>query len=156
MLMYLVRHARAVDEEPGLVDEHRYLSSEGRRVARAVGRMLRERGVEVDAIGASPLVRAMQTAELFAEALDHLGEVVTVPALAPGFPVRLAAEMARGLGERVLLVGHEPSISGLGAHLCNRPSFPQFRTSQVALVERGEPRWLLNPDSMSVEPLLLA
>lgn len=152
----LMRHSLAVDASRELDDEQRFLSQAGRARASKIGRLLFERGVECDAIVTSPLVRAVQTAELVHGALGFNGSVEVLPSLAPGYPPRIAAETLAALGVSVLVVGHEPGISSLGALLCNRPSFPPFRPGQVCLVNRGAPEWLLSPETDSFEPLLLA
>lgn len=156
MRVFLVRHARAVDERPGLIDEHRYLSEKGRATARAVGKRLAAERVAIDAVLTSPLVRAVQTAELLTEALGWSGAVTTLPALAPGYPPRLVGERLTSYGASVMLVGHEPSISGLGAFLLGRPSFPPFKTSQVAVIEDGQPKWTLDPEICEITQLIVA
>ncbi|MEM9493488.1 MAG: phosphoglycerate mutase family protein, partial [Myxococcota bacterium] len=67
MKLYLIRHSNAVDAGDGISDGHRFLSAEGRTRCREVGRVLREAGVTLDAVVTSPLVRAVQTAELLAD-----------------------------------------------------------------------------------------
>lgn len=155
MNVYLVRHARAVSEGPKLADEQRFLDAEGRRTARAVGDKLRAEGVSFDAVLTSPLVRAVQTAELLATATGYDGVVESFFALAPGLPPRVVAEELAAHGESVCVVGHEPTISALGAFLTSSPSFPPFRPGQVALIERGVPKWMLRPDLIEFEPLRL-
>ena len=77
---------------PELSDEHRYPTKKGRKVVREVGRVLRDLGVEFDAILTSPLVRATQTAELIAERTDYVDVIIeALPALAPGIPPRIVA-----------------------------------------------------------------
>jgi phosphohistidine phosphatase len=154
--VYIIRHGHAVDEGPGLSDEARYLSKKGRKIVREVGHHLRDAGIELDAILTSPLVRAVQTAELLAERMDYLGIVEALPALAPGVPPRVAAAELASRGSRVAVVGHEPGLSFLGAYLCGRPSFPPLRKAQVSLVEDGQGRWFLNPDTMERDRLLMA
>lgn len=156
MRVFLCRHAHAVDEGPRLTDEARWLTPKGRQVARAVGRRLREQGVELDAVVTSPLVRAVQTAELVADGADFVGQIEAILPLAPGVPARLAAEELPSRGGAVLVVGHEPGISSLGAWLTNRPAFPPFRKGQVTLIEDGRPGWWLDPETMRIEPLLVA
>lgn len=154
MEVLLVRHSLAID--PEYEEEHRSLSRAGRERARRVAHLLAEREVSCDAVLTSPLVRAVQTAELLAYGMSYLGEIQVLPSLAPGYPPRIAAEQLSAYGTRVMVVGHEPSISALGALLSSRPSFPPFRPGQVCSLSRGEPAWLLNPESLSFEPLLLA
>lgn len=156
MKVLLIRHAHAVPEGPALVDDHRHLSESGRAVARAVGGALRAHGVELDGLFTSPLVRAVQTAELVAHALGFALEVRTLAGLSPGFPPQVVAQRLSALGSSIALVGHEPGISALGAVLVGRPSFPSFRPGQVSLIEQGEPRWTLNPQTLSIEQLILA
>ncbi len=151
-----MRHSLAVHADHSLTDEQRYLSEAGRARATQMGKMLRERGVECDAIVTSPLVRAVQTVELVQAALGAEVWVQVLPSLAPGHPPRLPAQELAALGVNVLVVGHEPGISGLGAFLTSRPSFPPFRPGQICALERGRPDWLLNPETESFEPLLLA
>jgi phosphohistidine phosphatase len=154
--VYIIRHGHAVDEGPGLGDEQRYLSKKGRKAVREIGRALRDEKVELDAILTSPLVRAVQTAELLAERLDFLGVIEVLPQLCPGVPPRLVAAELPSRGVRVAVVGHEPGLSMLGAFLCGRPAFPPLRKGQVSLVEDGHPRWFLNPDTLERDRLLIA
>jgi phosphohistidine phosphatase len=74
-------------------------------------------GVAFEAILHSPKVRARQTAELAAEGLPGSASApltVHLP-LAGDFGVAQALDAIAGLGAdaRVLLVGHEPDLSGL-------------------------------------------
>ncbi len=151
-----MRHSLAVEAGRELLDEQRFLSRAGRARATQMGRLLHERGFECDAIVTSPLVRAVQTAELVQAALGFGGSVDVLPSLAPGYPPRISAEALAALGVSVLVVGHEPGISSLGALLASRPSFPPFRPGQSCLLNRGVPEWLLSPETESFEPLLLA
>ena len=156
MKVYLIRHAHAVDEGARLDDAHRYLTARGRKVAREAGARLLAHGATFDAVLTSPLVRAVQTAELLAERLGYLGEIVALPALAGGVPPRVAAEGLAARGVAVAVVGHEPGISALGALLLGRPSFPPFKKGQVSLIEDGRAVWYLDPDTMVIDRLLLA
>jgi phosphohistidine phosphatase len=154
--VYIIRHGHAIDSGPGFADEHRFLTKKGRKTVREVGRFLHEAGVELDAILTSPLVRAVQTAELLAERLDYLGVIEALPALAPGIPPRVVAADLASRGARIAVIGHEPGLSFLGAYLCGRPSFPPLRKAQVSVVEDGHPSWLLNPDTLQRDRLIIS
>jgi phosphohistidine phosphatase len=153
--LYLVRHAHAVPEGANMPDEQRHLSIEGREVARSVANKLRASGVRLHACLTSPLVRAVQTAELLAQGLGFMHEVETLSALAPGFPPRTVMERMEALadslgkGAAVALVSHEPGITALGAHLIGGRAFPQFRPAQVTLVEDQRAIWTFAPDSLT-------
>jgi phosphohistidine phosphatase len=151
--VYLIRHSYAVDEDVGIIDAHRHLSARGRQVARAVGAALAAEQVALDAILTSPLVRATQTAELIADAVDYLGVIEAFAGLAPGSHPRRAAEALVARGGAVAAIGHEPTISALGAFLIGREGFAPLRPCQVALVEDARPVWTLHPDVLRIEPL---
>lgn len=153
--LYLVRHADAVSEDVAGSDDVRWLSAKGREAARGLARLLREQNVELDAVVSSPLPRALQTAELVASGLDFLGVIEAMPALAPGCHPRRAAEELGARGRAVMVVGHEPTISSLGAYLLGRPAFPPFRTAQCAAIESGVPTFTSRADIMQTHALFV-
>jgi phosphohistidine phosphatase len=134
--VFLVRHAHAVDEAPGLPDAARHLTPTGRDAARALGVLLRANGCRPDAVWSSPLVRAVQTAELLLAGLQEERAVEAVPDLASG-NVRALAERVRAWtgGASIALVGHEPSVSGLGALLTARGDFPALHKAEAARLD---------------------
>lgn len=145
----LMRHADSVEESLSIRESHRYLTVEGRRDAVAVGARLRDQSVAIDAVVASPLMRAVQTAELVAAGLGFAGLIEAMPALAPGGDAHAVAdELARRAGG-VLAVGHEPGLSAIGALLCRRGAFPPLHKAQVFLVQDGHPVWSLGPADRS-------
>ena len=151
MRIYLVRHGDAVPEDEAGSDRDRWLSPRGREAARILGRLLRETRVEPDAIVCSPLPRAVQTAELIAQSLDYIAHIPSWRALEPSAQPRIAAQMIPTAGSSVIVVGHEPSISALGAYLLGRPSFPPFRTAQCCAIEDGKPTFSARSDLDQVQ-----
>jgi phosphohistidine phosphatase len=149
--LYLVRHGDAVPEEDAGSDRDRWLSARGREAVRVIGRLLREQGVAPDALLCSPLPRAVQTAELLAQALDFLSPIASRRCLEPSAQPRVAANEISVAGLAVVVVGHEPSISALGAFLLGRPSFPPFRTAQCCAIEEGKPTWMARADIAQVQ-----
>jgi phosphohistidine phosphatase len=113
MILYLLRHAKAIPRQGGIPEEQRYLTAEGReRFTRMAAGML-EQGMKPDLILTSPLLRAVQTAEILACVLAFSGELLVEPLLAPGIGRRQLARLLKahsGAGEMVL-VGHEPDLS---------------------------------------------
>jgi phosphohistidine phosphatase len=138
MHLLIVRHAIAVPHgTPGISDEDRPLTGEGRkrfrRVARGLARVVRR----PDALLTSPLLRARQTAELLAAAWKGV-EPQPEEALASGDFASLEAALARyDGGQLVAIVGHEPHLSGLLAHLMDArsPERFAFRKGGSAMVE---------------------
>jgi phosphohistidine phosphatase len=155
MRVILVRHAEAVPEEDAGSDRDRWLSMRGREMARGLARLLREQDVVPDTIAASPLPRAIQTAELIAAGLDYLAAIEAWRFLEPGAQPRVAATEIAGRGGVVMVVGHEPSISMLGAYLAGRPAFPSFRTAQACVLDGTRPVFTARADVMAVSTLFL-
>ena len=117
MDVYLVRHAIAEprDAVRWVDDSLRPLSPEGVELFRVAARGLRRLGVEVEAVLASPYVRAWHTAEILGdEAGWPLPEAS--PALEPSSPAAACAELLATRRESSLaLVGHQPQLSSLAA-----------------------------------------
>lgn len=141
--IFLIRHAAAVDERRELRDPHRHLTPHGREQARRLGDRLRWHDCAPTTIWTSPLVRAVQTAELIAGAMESSVCVECLPALAPDGSPREAAALVRavGLGAAVMLVGHEPSLSAIGAILAGVPDFEGLAKAEAARIVDGALRW---------------
>src|SRR5687767_4111114 len=87
MDIILFRHGHAIDEtgSPSLGDAGRWLSGKGRERTRAMGKKLFARSKRRPAeIWTSPLVRAVQTAEILAWGADLTEEVYVHEELSPG------------------------------------------------------------------------
>jgi phosphohistidine phosphatase len=138
-VLWLLRHGDAADGSP---DAERPLTKKGERQSRAVGLALKELGVELSACLASPKVRAAETARL---ACDPLGvEPKLEPKLAGG-PFDAEA-LAAGLGEHVLLVGHDPDFS-MAVHALTGAQV-RLKKGGLAGVEKGELMVLLRPSEL--------
>ncbi len=114
--LWLLRHAEA-EPHGARSDAERRLTVRGEGQARAAGIALARLGIDFDTALFSPKVRARQTAELAAE---HWSEqqrdlLAVHPPLAAGFEARQALAELSGLPAdgRLLLVGHEPDLSGV-------------------------------------------
>ena len=138
-MLWLLRHGDAADGSP---DAERPLTAKGEAQARAVGRALKAIGVELDACLTSPKVRAAETAHLACEPLgvDPRQE----PKLAGG-PFDAEA-LAAGLGDNVLLVGHDPDFS-MAVHALTGAQV-RMKKGGLAGVEKGELKVLLRPSEL--------
>lgn len=146
MIVVVVRHGHAVDEARGLGDEGRYLSGKGRRQTRAIAKWLtKKKRAKLSALWTSPLVRAVQTAEIVAGAFGLEERVTAIPELMPG---RDPGDLLKRLGEVsaredavVGLVGHEPQLGHLASKLLGK-GFAGFAKSGALAVrwdgEKGE------------------
>jgi phosphohistidine phosphatase len=104
IVIWLLRHGDAADGSP---DAERPLTDKGRKQARAAGEALAALGVELDACLTSPKVRAADSASIACESLGV--EPQLEPKLAGG-PFDAEA-LTAGLGDDILLVGHDPDFS---------------------------------------------
>jgi phosphohistidine phosphatase len=139
-VLWLLRHAQAAD---GLPDDERPLTERGVRQARAAGQALRRMDVHIDACLCSPKLRAVQTAQLTCE---PLGVEVTVEPALTGEPFDVR-EISAGLGENVLLVGHDPSFSMTLHDLTGAQA--RMHKGGLAGVEKGELIVLLRPAELA-------
>jgi len=118
MELYLLRHAIAVPREtPGYDDDSkRPLTPEGKRKMRRIAGAMQALDVQFDLILSSPFTRARQTAEIVAEVFQAEKKLVLEDTLAVGGDLRTLINRintAYGTLERIMLVGHEPSMSEL-------------------------------------------
>src|SRR2546430_3577701 len=99
MQLYTVRHGIAVDREDPKCppDPERYLTEEGVEKTRMVAKGVAALGVSGDLFLTSPYVRAVQTAEIFASALDYAKQKIRrTDLLLPGAePPQLFPELAK-------------------------------------------------------------
>lgn len=143
MDVFVIRHADAIDETLELRDPMRHLSIEGRTQATSLGDRLRWYDCAPTHLWTSPLVRAVQTAELVAIGLQYKLAVEVLPALAPAEPERavVAAVQALPADACVVLVGHEPNMSGIVALLLGQPDFPALAKAEAVRITDGQLRW---------------
>jgi phosphohistidine phosphatase len=143
MMVYLLRHGDAEDLGPEgpRTDEERTLTAAGVDKLKSACALYKKAVKDPDRIVSSPLVRAVESAKILAEALHHGREVERSELLVPSArPVRalelLQGELASGTGA-VALVGHEPHLGnllGLLLTCSDRTSMP-FKKGMLIGVE---------------------
>ena len=139
-MLWLLRHGDAADGSP---DAERPLTKKGERQSRAAGLALKQLGVEIDACLTSPKVRAADTAKL---ACEPLGVEPQLEPKLSGGPFDGEA-LAAGLGDDVLLVGHDPDFS-MAVHDLTGAQV-RMKKGGLAGVEKGELKVLLRPAELS-------
>lgn len=152
--IYLVRHGIAADpDEWKGPDDSRPLNAKGRRSFRETARAFARLGERVELVCTSPLVRAVQTAEVLAGVLE-LDEVTVLEELRADVPVqRLLERVAELPAKRIALVGHDPQLSGAAAALGRvepaRIEFPKGAIVRFdaddAAGRKAQARWWLEP-----------
>ena len=166
MQLYVVRHGIAVEDGEGIRDASRPLTEKGRRRFQRTAREFAKLGYELDLILTSPLVRAVQTAEILAGATDH-GEVAVLEELDPKFDakaLRSAIEARSGKAEAVAIVGHEPQLSSLLSALSGvsqedidlkKGAIVRVDASKLTNEAPVDARWWLKPKGARVKGLPL-
>jgi phosphohistidine phosphatase len=136
MRVLIVRHGEAVDPYEVDNDAMRWLTPHGRTTMRNVGALLHEHGVRLDHVFTSPLVRAVQTAELLAQATGFAAAPRVHAPLAGGSTAQALSVLERLADEATTaaLVGHEPQVRALASHLLAEP-VPAFRTGGTCVIE---------------------
>jgi phosphohistidine phosphatase len=156
MILYLVRHGIAVDRtDPKSPPEaERPLTARGVQKTRSAALGLRALGAKLDVLISSPYVRAVQTAEIFAEALGFAPEKIRMnDNLKPaGNPAEILKEIAHLRAKEVACFGHAPNLDLLIAQLAGaRGAFTELKKAGAACFEqvsaqgRWELRWILTP-----------
>jgi len=114
MELLVIRHGTAEDASASGDDESRALTKAGKQEMKEVGAGLKRLVESIDVIGASPLLRAQQTAEIVAKEYGD-PPIHKVDALVPGGdPTRLSDWLARhASADVVAIVGHEPLLGTL-------------------------------------------
>ena len=140
MRIFIIRHAIAADRAPGIVDDERRLTKRGKERFRGAARGLARLFAPPTAMVSSPLVRARQTAQIAARAWDGM-EFTRDVALAGGSIEDVQALLSRFPADAsVALVGHEPQVSELLAHLVGSKDAASlaFKKGGVAVVDLPE------------------
>lgn len=158
MELYIVRHGIAIDREDpkSPADPERYLTEEGVEKTRQVAKSIAALGVSPDLFISSPYVRAMQTAEIFAEALGlSAAKIRKSNTLLPGAePALFFRELAKDKqASAAFCFGHAPHLDELlAAGLGLKHSITAMKKAGVALLElkrvsppSGQLVWLVTP-----------
>jgi phosphohistidine phosphatase len=154
--LYVMRHGPAEDVATSGRDADRALSASGRDRVRAVAKLLREKEEAPRAIVSSPLVRALQTAEIVASEIG-VAHVEIAHELTPGGDASvLAKALLAADRKRPMVVGHEPDLSTLVMALLDGPFAHEMLKAMVVglQMKQGEKtklRFVLDPKILRIE-----
>ncbi len=165
MNVYLLRHGIAVERGSlGYADDaERPLTDEGWTKMQRIARAIEAMELEFDRILSSPYLRARQTAEVIVNRLGAQRRLDFSDNLTPeGNPNALIREVTlfRPPARNVLLVGHEPYLSGLAAFLLSGKTGLAMNFKKGGLARLSVERltagpcatleWLLTPRQMAM------
>ncbi|MBW1757372.1 MAG: histidine phosphatase family protein [Deltaproteobacteria bacterium] len=140
-------------------DQDRWLTDTGRRTVTKVGKALARLGLQYSCIYTSPLVRAVQTAEILAATHpDFRGPLEVQSALSSeaGSTAQALEPLEHAADDDLLvMVTHMPKVGVLAGHLCQLATFPSFRTSSACLLSleggKGRFQWMLDPETLELK-----
>ena len=140
--LYLVRHAKASRDNPLLADRDRPLNERGLHDAPAMGKRIAKKKVEGALLVSSPALRALTTAQLFADALGRARESIAVDERIYAASVDGLLAVIHDLDDRhdaALLFGHNPEFSELASRLAGQAV--EMPTCAVARFGFDERHW---------------
>ena len=143
MDIYLARHGEAAANS---IDRSRPLTRAGRESVERVARMAAEKAVQVAAIYHSGILRAAQTAEIFAARLAPGAGVLIMAGLRPDDDPAIAAAELAAAESPVMLVGHLPHMNRLASLLIRGSAecdVINFRPAMMARFDREGSLWKL-------------
>ncbi len=154
MELYVLRHGIAEARRPGLPDAKRRLTAKGKQRLRVILACARGAKVKPALILTSPLVRAVETAELAAGVLGCKNKVVPTDTLLPGASPQAVWQEIRSHEDvnSILISGHEPLLSHTASHLLGASwVLVEMKKGAVACIDvdpsakqpRGTLLWLL-------------
>ena len=152
MKLYCIRHGQALAPSPTEPDP--ILSPEGESDIACVAGAMCERGISASYVYSSYKKRAKQTATIFAEKLDVLGEPEILDLLDPAKSLDPLIQEIEGWCDDTVLVGHMPFIGELVSQLVSQQSVHQlvkFTPGTTVCLERGDGNqwvigWVLRAD----------
>ncbi|MEO8167316.1 MAG: phosphohistidine phosphatase SixA [bacterium] len=154
MNLYIVRHAEAEALGGGIdSDFNRPLTTRGKSDAQLMAQAVHHVDARIRHIFTSPLLRAVETGEIFGKELKRSPE--TSRWLSPGFSPSALAEtiLSQSNDAGVMVIGHQPDMSIFIAHLISPvcAATVDMVTCAVACLEvegdnSAHLRWLMTPD----------
>ena len=136
MNIYLIRHGEAEKIEMGKKDFDRELTAAGRNKFRNAAEHWKNIIPSFDYIITSPLIRALQTAQILGDVFGYSKEIITDKKISPGGNTEALVEIANSLeGEEIVFVGHQPDFAEHLSKLLSREEIlVEFKKGTIAKV----------------------
>jgi phosphohistidine phosphatase len=145
--IYFAQHGLAVNKAE---NPDRPLSEAGIKQTEAIAKYLQRSAIPVAQISHSGKLRALQTAQIFADELN-ITTVSAIDHLSPNDDVALLAQNL--ITDNTLYIGHLPHLEKLVSFLVTgkeNPGILQFQNSAVVCLEKKETlyqlQWYLTPE----------
>ena len=134
--LLILRHAKSSWKDSSLTDHDRPLNKRGKQDAPRMGKLLLQQGLIPDRIISSTAKRARKTATAVAKACQREDKVELTPEFYHASPGSYLAVLQNisDYDERVMVVGHNPGMEALVAHLTGiMETMPTAALAHVAL-----------------------
>jgi phosphohistidine phosphatase len=142
MKIYLIQHGSALPREK---NPDRPLSTQGEAQTQRTAEYLRSRGTKVDAIWHSKKIRAVQTADIIAEAID-CKKIKARDDMNPSDPVKKISDEILASKMDIMIVGHLPFLQKLAGRLLTgleKSDIIAFKNSGVLSLDYDE-KWKID------------
>ena len=152
--LFIVRHAKANQTNPGSKDIDRILSSEGLQQSTRLGVYLYKKNADISKIICSNAVRAVQTAEQIADQIkfdiDKISQDPELYEASVRILVNKVCEFNNALNE-VMIVGHNPVLSYFVEYLTGH-HFDGMEAGSLVKISTGVDDWAqISQDNASFE-----
>lgn len=141
--VYFIRHAKAADKTPGSADKDRDLATKGQQDAQLMGKKQKMHAIQPDLIISSTALRAIDTAKVFAEALEYPEEKIETQERLYNAEADTIQEALFELDDGIQTVeifGHNPGISELVIDLSGGKA-DILPTCGIAYIEFNVNQW---------------
>ena len=155
--LYLMRHAKASWEEPGVSDTDRPLVQKGLKKTNTIVDFLLKRETSIDLMISSPAVRAYETAKIVAAGLNYpINKIKTDRKIYDGYYDRIL-DIIYGTSNdlnSVMIFGHNPTITNL-ANLFLHPGMENMSTSCVVCLSFDTDKWESIPSCEAMQEFIV-
>lgn len=141
--LYLIRHAKSSSDDPSQSDFQRTLNTRGLKDSHLMAQLIKEKNIIPDLIVSSPAVRALFTAEIFADEFHYNKDKIVSDERIYEAAMRELITVIREIkneNNTVMLFGHNPGLSNL-ANLLGNKFLPDFPTCAVVGIELKINSW---------------
>jgi len=137
MNLYLIRHGDAEPISPAKSDNKRELTSKGKESIRKAAEGWKKIIKSIDVIASSPLLRAVQTAEIVAAVLNYKEKIITDKRINSGCKLEDLIDFVRSFDEDdIAIIGHEPDMSRhLSALVSSSGMYAEFKKGSIAKIK---------------------
>ena len=154
--LFLVRHAKSDWNDFEFNDFERPLNQKGLRNAPLMAQRLKLLNITVEKILASPAIRAINTAQIFAEFLDYpVQKINRVPELYQADQktfLKVITSLPKEINN-VMIFGHNPTISEMIEYLADH-KISKLPTTGVAMIAFDMEDWkMISKDSGELKML---